>query len=96
MTVNEPVEPYVCVTTAPVVVPPSPKFQLFEYVGVPPVVTVVNVTGELTVGLAGRNVNVVDNWTGAPMVRVFELDAVCKGEEESFAVSVTVNDPVIV
>jgi len=47
------------VTEAPVLVVPSPKFQLKLYGDVPPVALAVKVTGVLTVGLDELNVKVV-------------------------------------
>jgi hypothetical protein len=67
---------YVWVVVAPVLVPPSPKFQFMEYGAVPPVVVAVNVTGELVIGLDGRNVKLVDGGGGVEIVTVFELVAV--------------------
>jgi hypothetical protein len=61
-----------------------------EYGGVPPVVVAVNVTGAFTIGLAGRNVKLVEGGGGIETVIVLELIAVCEGEDESVAVSVTV------
>ena len=49
----------------------------------------VNVTDELTIGLDGRNVKPVDSGGGAMTATVFELVAVCEGDDESVAVSVT-------
>jgi len=63
-----------------------------EYGGVPPLVVAVNVTGEFTIGIAGRKVKLVEGGGGAEMVIVWELTAFCNGDEESVAVSVTVND----
>ncbi len=63
-----------------------------EYGGVPPVVVAVNVTGVFTIGLAGRNVKLVDGGGGIEIVIVLELIADCEGEDESVAVSVTVKD----
>ena len=71
---------------------PSPKFQVTEYGGVPPLVVAVKVTGEFTIGVAGRNVKLVEGGGGAEMVIVWELTALWGGEEESVAVSVAVND----
>ena len=52
---------------APVPVAPSPKLQLIVYGAVPPVVVAVNVTGELMIGVEGRNVKMVDGGgEGAP------------------------------
>lgn len=59
-TVNDCADVYVWVTVAPVPVAPSPKFQLIVYGPAPPVVTAVNVTGELMIGFEGRNVKLVD------------------------------------
>jgi hypothetical protein len=52
------------VTEAPVPDPPSPKFQLRLYGGVPPVVVAVKVTGEFTNGVLGEIVKVADNVGG--------------------------------
>ena len=52
------------VIEAPVPEPPSPKFQLVLYGGVPPVVVAVKVTGTLTTGVPGEIVKVVDNVGG--------------------------------
>ena len=71
---------------------PSPKFQVTEYGGVPPLVVAVKVTGEFTIGVAGRNVKLVEGGGGAEMAIVWELTAFCDGEEESVAVSVTEKD----
>ena len=79
-------------TEVPVPDVPSPKFQVTEYGGVPPLVVAVNVTGVFTIGLAGRNVKLVEGGGGAEMVIVWELTVFWEGEEESVAVSVTVND----
>jgi len=51
----------------------------------------VKVTGELTRGLADI-VKMVDRGCTFRTVTVFELVTVCWGEDESFPVSVTVND----
>ena len=59
---------------------------------VPPVVSAVKDTGELTVGFAGRKVKLVDNGRDVTTIIVFELVAVCVGVEESVAVSVAAND----
>jgi len=67
-----------------------------EYGGIPPTVVAVNVTGEFTTGLAGRNVKLVDRGGGAETVIVLELTAFCDGEDESVAVSVTVKDCAVV
>lgn len=75
---------------------PSPKFQVTEYGGVPPLVAAVKVTGEFTIGVAGRNVKLVDRGGGAVTVTPLELVAVCDGDDESFAVSVTVKDCAVV
>jgi len=80
------------VTEDPVPDVPSPKFQVTEYGGVPPLVVAVKVTGEFTIGVAGRNVKLVEGGGGAEMVIVWELTAFWEGEEESVAVSVAVND----
>jgi len=60
------------------------------YGNVPPVVTAVNDTGELTVGFAGRNVKLVDKGSEATTGIVWALVAVCVGVEEYVAVSLTV------
>jgi len=78
------------VTVAPVADPPSPKAHVIEYGAVPPVVVLVNVTGEFTVGLVGLDVKLVEGGGCVEVVTVFELVAVFVGEEESAAVSVTV------
>lgn len=58
---------YVWAVVAPVPVAPSPKLQLIVYGAVPPVVVAVNVTGELMIGVEGRNVKMVDGGgEGAP------------------------------
>jgi len=80
------------VVVAPVPVAPSPKFQFVVYGVVPHVVADVKVTGELTIGLDGRNVKLVDSGGGAMTATVFELVAICDGEDESVAVSMTVYD----
>lgn len=49
-----------------------------------------NATGVLTRGVGGRNVKLVDNGGGGDTVTVLEVVAVCDGEDESVAVSVTV------
>ena len=51
-----------------------------------------NATGVFTIGFEGRSVKLVDKGGGAVVVIVLELVAVCEGEDESVAVSVTVND----
>jgi hypothetical protein len=56
---------------------------------------VANETGKLTSGLVGRKVKLVDNGGGVA-VMVLELVAVWEGEDESVAVSVTVNDWAVV
>jgi hypothetical protein len=48
------------------------------------------------VGLLGTNVKLVVGGCGAPIVSVFELDAVLAGEEESVAVSLIVKEPAAV
>lgn len=73
-------------------VEPSPKLQLIVYGNVPPVVTAVNETGVLISGLVGRKVKLVDNGGTVRTMTVTELVAVLEGEDESVAVSVTVND----
>jgi hypothetical protein len=50
----------------------------------------------LTSGLVGRKVKLVDNGGGVATVMVLELVAVWEGEDESVAVSVTVNDWAVV
>jgi len=67
---------YVWVVVAPVPTAPSPKFQLIAYGAVPPVVVDVNVTGELTIGVEGRNAKLVDDGGGLETVTAFELVAV--------------------
>ena len=67
---------YVWVAVAPLPTAPSPKFQLIAYGAVPPVVVDVNVTGELTIGVEGRNAKLVDGGGGLEIVTVFELVAV--------------------
>jgi hypothetical protein len=91
-TVNDWAVAKVCVMELPVPDVPSPKFQVIEYGGVPPTVVAVNVTGMFTIGLAGRNVKPVDGGGGKFTATVLELAAVCDGDEESVAVSDTVND----
>jgi len=81
---------------APVPVAPSPKFQLIVYGNVPPIVTAVNEIGVLIVGLLGRMVKLVDNGGIVTTVTAAELVAVLEGEDESIAVSITVNDWVLV
>ena len=44
------------------------------------------------IGLDGKSVKLVDSGGGLEIVTVFELVAVCEGEDESVEVSVTVND----
>src|SRR5437660_1115747 len=83
-------------TEVPVPDVPSPKFQVTEYGGVPPLVVALNVTGVFAIGLAGRNVKLVDRGGGAETVTVLELTAFCDGEDESVAVSVTVKDCAVV
>jgi hypothetical protein len=51
----------------------------------------VNATGVLTRGVDGRNVKLVDSGGGVFTVTVLELVVVWDGEDESVAVSVTVN-----
>ena len=75
---------------APVTDPPSPKVHVIEYGAVPPVVVLVNVTGEFTAGLVGLNVKLVEGGGGVEVVTVFELEVLFDGEEESVAVPVTV------
>ncbi len=91
-TVNDWAVVKVCVMELPVPDVPSPKFQVIEYGGVPPIVVAVNVTGMFTIGLAGRNVKPVEGGGGVEMAIVLELVACCDGEDESVAVSVTVKD----
>ena len=79
-------------TELPVPDAPSPKFHVTEYGEVSPEVVAINVTGEFTTGVAGRNVKLVDRGGGAVTVTVLELVAVCDGDDESVAVSVTVKD----
>lgn len=55
-------------------------------------VVAVNVTGELTRGVVGRKVKLVDNGGMGWMITVLELVALWEGEDESVAVSVTVKD----
>ena len=43
-------------------------------------------------GLEGRNVKLVEGGGGVEIVTALELVAVCVGVDESFAVSVIVND----
>ena len=62
----------------------------------PPIVVAVNVTSVFTTGLDGRNVKLVESGGGAVTVTALELVAVCDGDDESFAVSVTVNDCAVV
>jgi len=50
----------------------------------------VKVTGELMIGVEGEYVKLVDGGGGAEIVIVLELVAVCEGDDESTAVSVTV------
>jgi len=80
----------VCVTIAPVADPPSPKVHVIEYGEVPPVVVLVNVTTEFTLGLFGLDVKLVDGGGGVDVVTVLEMVVVCDGDEASVAVSVTV------
>ncbi len=77
-------------TVAPVADPPSPKVHVIEYGVAPPVVVLVNVTGEFTVGLVGLYVKLVKGGGGVEVVTVFELVVVCDGDEASAADSVTV------
>ena len=79
-------------TELPVPDAPSPKFHVTEYGEVSPEVVAINVTGEFTTGVAGRNVKLVEGGGGAEIVIVWELTAFCDGEEESVAVSVKEND----
>jgi len=60
------------------------------YGPVPPIVVEENVTGELTTGLAEK-VKLVASGSTVRTVAVFELVAFCWGDDESLAVSVTVN-----
>jgi len=80
------------VTEVPVPDVPSPKFQVTEYGGVPPIVVAVKVTGVFTIGVAGKKVKLVEGGGGAEMVIVWELTVFWEGEEESVAVSVTEKD----
>ena len=75
---------------APVADPPSPKVHEIVYGAVPPVVVLVNVTGEFTIGLVGLDAKLVEGGGGVEVVTVFELVVVCDGDDESVAVSVTV------
>jgi len=52
----------------------------------------VNETGVLISGLVGRKVKLVDNGGIVRTVTFAELVALCEGEDESVAVSLTVND----
>jgi len=52
----------------------------------------VNETGVLITGLLGRKLKLTDNGGVVTTVTVVELVAVWEGEDESVAVSVTVND----
>jgi len=56
----------------------------------------VNATGELTVGLTGRKVKLVDKGNAVTTGTVWELVAFCEGVDESVAVSVTENDCAVV
>lgn len=71
---------------------PSPKFQLTVYGEIPPVVVDVKITGELTTGLEGRNVKLVDGGGGGLTITVVEIVTIFEGDEESVAFSVTVKD----
>jgi len=52
----------------------------------------VKLTGEFAPGDDGRNVNPVDSGGGAARTfTLFELVVLCDGEDESVAVSITVN-----
>ena len=77
-------------TVAPLPVDPSPKLHETVYGPVPPVVVEENVTGKLTTELA-ETVKLVVSGSTLRTVMVFELVAFCWGDEESFAVSATVN-----
>ena len=55
-----------------------------------------NETGVLISGLVGRKVKLVDNSGIVRTVTAAELVAVLEGEDESIAVSITVNDWVLV
>lgn len=55
-----------------------------------------NVTSVFTTGLDGRVVKPVDRGGGAVTVTVLELVAICDGDDESVAVSVTVKDCAVV
>jgi len=52
------------VAVIPVLVTPSPKFQVMVYGKTPPVVIAVKETGELTSGLVGRKVKLVERAGG--------------------------------
>jgi len=80
------------VTEVPVPDVPSPKFHVTEYGGVPPIVVAVKVTGEFTIGVAGRKVKLIDGGGGGETAIVWELTAFWEGEEVSVAVSVTEKD----
>jgi hypothetical protein len=62
------------------------------YGEIPPVVVDVKITGELTTGLEGRNVKLVDGGGGGLTITVVETVTVFEGVEESVAFSVTVKD----
>ena len=64
LTVNVPVEEYVWVVVVPVPVIPSPKFQVTLYGGFPPLGKAAKVTAELSVGLVGAKVKLVDRGVG--------------------------------
>jgi len=81
---------------APVADPPSPKVHAVEYGAVPPVVVLVNVTSEFTAGLVGLDVKLVDNGGGGDTRTEERRVGEGGGEEESVAVSVTVNDWAVV
>src|SRR4029077_10384790 len=90
--VNDPAVVYEWVVVVPVPVVPSPKFQMTVYGEDPPVVVAVNAIGELISGVLGRKVKLVDNGGVGWTCTVLELVASWEGEDESVAVSVTVND----
>ena len=52
----------------------------------------VKITGELTTGLEGRNVKLVDGGGGGLTITVVETVTVFEGDEESVAFSVTLKD----
>ena len=75
-TVNDWTLVKVWVTELPVPDVPSPKLQLTEYGGVPPVVIAVNVVGLFTTRVGGRKVKWVESGGGGETVMVLELVAV--------------------